>query len=278
MRNRILELCFFPPLHTPRTSLGLTEAWSLVVSMCSTPTKLRRARLLWSLQPKWNRTSRQWNILVRTELMEKGWLRVYDPWGKRWRLFPCSMVCVKPKQMTFISGWTAGVVAPRLDARNEKKTRGKEWGWLWLSAEISHLLLQSSCRADELFWHLKAMSRLTSMVFPCSIILPLLYRNIWFLSIDLVNLSDLYFQSLPWNLFWDMIWSHYRTTWRNMTFIPNHLPGLTSQNRIIVHLILHDVALAPGLRDGGMWASISEKVWLCSWLFFLLRFTNVTEM
>lgn len=126
MRNHILDLALFSPNpHSPaHPSHPLSEAWSLVVCMCSTPTKLRSASrdsayLLCSLQPRENRTRRQGNMSVRTELMEEGWLHANDPWGKRWLLFPCSMVCVKSKTddiYQWLDSWSRG-----------SKVRYKKW-------------------------------------------------------------------------------------------------------------------------------------------------------
>lgn len=151
-----------------------------------------------------------------------------------------------PKQMTFISGWTAGIGPPKLDTRNERKTRGEERGRVWRSAEIPHLLLQSSCLADEWFFlglqdpralegHVQ--TDISGFFFPCGIIL--LFKRFDFYV--LICLRWLTYISSPCSetFFGTWMWSNYRTVWSNTTFNPNCLHG-SSQNQIIVQLTLQD--------------------------------------
>lgn len=190
-----------------------------------------------------------------------------------------------PKQMTFIRGWTAGVRAPRLDTRNERKTRGEEWGRALQSVHI--------CFCNTAAWLMncfgvKEPRALEGHVhtdvsgFSCSIFLPLLDRNIWFLCIDLFKLIDLYFQL--WNLFWHMMWSNHRTLCSNTTFIPNLLDFTKLDHCPVdlawVWLAAADVAVAPGLGDGGVWAGFHflKSLILFLTFFFILWLTNVTEM
>lgn len=118
----------------PHTSLGLSEVQSLDVCMFSTPTKLRSSSrdsaYLWcSLKPEYNRKRTQWNMLVRTELMEEGWLHVNDPWGRRWLLFPGSMVCVTSQTddlYQWLDSWNQGS-----EVRHKKREENmRERAWL----------------------------------------------------------------------------------------------------------------------------------------------------
>lgn len=64
-------------------------------------------------------------MLVRTELMEEGWLHVNDPWGRRWLLFPCSMVCVSQTDDLYqwLDSWSHGSKVGY--KRGEENTRGR---------------------------------------------------------------------------------------------------------------------------------------------------------
>lgn len=195
MRNHVLDLALFSPppptFHSP--ALPCTPHWvwaKLEGWFCVCVRRLQIWGALAGIQISFfdvafspDRTENAGSGICWSgaELMEEGWLHVYDPWGKRWLLFPCSMVCVKSKTddiYQWLDSWNQAS-----KVRYEKTRRkhgGEERGRFWRSAEISHLLLQSSCLADEWFFlefrtpeHLKAMSRLTSVVIPCGIVLLL---------------------------------------------------------------------------------------------------------
>lgn len=187
-----------------------------------------------------------------------------------------------PKQMTFISGWTAGIRPPKLDTRNEKKTRGEEWGRVWRSAEISHLLLQSSCLADEWVFGVQDPRALEGDVQTDISGFSLRY-HFAFKSFDfyvLICLRWLTYISSPCSETFFGTWCGattvpYEATWLSFQtfFTVLHITRpLSNWPCRTVWLAAADVVFAPGLF------SCLKSVLLFLTFFFLPWLTNVTEI
>lgn len=58
--------------------------------------------------------------------MEEGWLRVCDPWGKRWLLFPCSVVSVKSNPDDIYQWLDSSSRGPRVKYEKGEQNRREE--------------------------------------------------------------------------------------------------------------------------------------------------------
>lgn len=160
---------------------------------------------------------------VRSELMEEGWLRVCDPRGKRWLLFPCSVVSAKSNPDDIYQWLDSSSRGPKVKyEKGEQNGREEESGWVWRFAEISHLLFHSNCLADELLLRSSAPPSTRGprpdwhqCFFFVFVAVRCLISMYWFIQSLLTYISSPCSKTFFGSSL-DMIGNSYRTTWSNL--------------------------------------------------------------
>lgn len=186
-----------------------------------------------------------------------------------------------PKQMRYISGWTAGIRPPRLDTRNEKKTRG---GRMRLSLTIFRDFTSAFVIQLPGWWMVLEFRTPEHLKYPVQTDISgfSLRYHFAFKMFDLyvlICLSRLTYISSPCSEAFFGTWcgattEPYEATWPSFQtfFTVLHITGsLSIWPCRTVWLATADVVVAPGLF------SLAQKVLFCSFIFFFFRCDSQTS-
>lgn len=162
--------------------------------------------------------------------MEEGWLRVCDPWGKRWLLFPCSVVSVKSNPDDIYQWLDSSSRGPRVKYEKGEQN-GREEESEYDDLQRSHICFSTpTASLMNCCWGVQHPRAHEGPVHTDINVFTffLLQWAVWFLWIDLFRLYWPIFPVLALKPFLAhrFIWNNYRTMWSNLNNIKTVILGL----------------------------------------------------